>query len=116
MQMIPRRESLHLAETRMIESARKDKVTIEPPLPRRHLRKRHPHLESDPSFLRQNTHRTNRANEPDDRVEEFKDLRIFPAEMFRQGVPAAGVRLILVREKACAFRATPQRRTFARSE
>ena len=78
MQMIARRKSLHLAKPRMIEPASEDQMSVEPPLSRRHLRKRHPNLEGNPRLFRDNPDWTNRANEGDHRVEEFSNLRAFP--------------------------------------
>ena len=104
--------SLHFAKARMIEPASEHQMSVEPPLSRRHLRERHPHLESNPRLFRENPDWTNGANERDHRVEEFSNLRAFPSEMILQRMACAGMRLVPVREHATAFPAAPQRRQF----
>ena len=108
--MIPRRDRLHPAKSRMLQPAREDEVTVEPLCARRHLRERHPHLESDPRLFGQNAHRTDRPDRRYDRVEERADFRPFALEMLFEVRPAAGMRLIAIRELAAALLAAPERR------
>ena len=110
MQVISGRERLDAAEARVVETSGKDKVTIEPAPARSDLRKGHSYLKCDPRLLGQDSHRANRPDCRDDVVEQRPDRRWLAAEVVGERVPAAGVRLIAIREDASAFPASPQTR------
>ncbi len=89
--MIPGRDCLNPAKTRMLESACQHEVIIQPICARCHLGKRHAHLESDPRLLRKNTDRAERSQRRRYLVEERFDFRPLALEMMFQIISTAGV-------------------------
>ena len=108
-QVIARRERLDAAEARVIETSGQHHVPVQPAAPRRHLREGHPHLEGDPRLLRQNLYRADRSDSGHYLPIQRANRRRLAAEVMRERVPAARVRLIAVGEDPPAFAAAPQR-------
>ena len=73
-QVIPGRERLDLAKSWTLHTSGQNEVAIEPLPSRRDLRKRHPHLERNSRFLRQNADRTDAPDLGANGVEEAADL------------------------------------------
>ena len=57
-QMISRGESFDAAKARVLQASRQDDVAVDPILPDDECGETHPHLESDPRFLRKDDHRS----------------------------------------------------------
>jgi len=115
MDVIPWRNGLHCAKARVRDSARKNHVSIQPFQSGSDLCERHPHLKSDPSFLRKYPNWTNLAKSGNDCVEERADLRRLATKMMGEVMSTAGVRLVAVRETSPALFALPKRPLFISS-
>src|SRR5687768_16136035 len=57
MDVVARRDRLHLRERRIVRAPREDEVAEHPPPPHRQLGERHPRLEGDPALLGKDRHR-----------------------------------------------------------
>jgi len=75
----------------MLEPPREDHMPIKPATSRGYLRERHPYLEGNSSFFRQNPDRTDIPDGRNYLVEQRLNLGAFPVEMMREVVPAARV-------------------------
>jgi hypothetical protein len=106
------RDGLHVAETRVLQAARKHNVAVEPVRPRCDLREGHSHLESNPSLLRKDAHRPDCANCRNDLFEKRPNFWPLAAEVMVETVSPAGVRLVSVREIPAAFLTLPKRAMF----
>ena len=114
--MVTRRDGLHLAEARVLDPPCQHDVTVEPIRSRRDLRERHAHLESNPSLLWKDPHRSESANCCNDLIEKRSDFRALPAEVIPQAVSPAGVRLVSVREIPSALLTLPKGTIFHAGE
>jgi len=91
----------------MIESACQNYMTIQPPWLRRHLRKRHAHLESNARFLWQNPDWANPPNGCYDLVKQSTNLWRLMAEVMIEVVSSACMRLVPVGKPSAALRTLP---------
>lgn len=108
--VIARRDRLNLSKPWMRDAPRQHDVPVQPPSPRRHLRKRHPDLKGDARLLRQDADRPNGSTRGDDGVVERANSGILSDEMFGDPMAAAaGMRLIPIRKEPRALRAAPER-------
>jgi len=73
----------------MLEAPREDHMPIKPIRSRGYLRERHPHLEGNPGFFRQNPDRPDIADSSNHLVEQRSNLGPFPLEVMGEVVPAA---------------------------
>lgn len=107
--VVPRRKSFDPAKARMFEAPRENDVAVDPVSPNHKRREAHSDLESDPRFLRKHGDRPVLSGDREQFVEDRADFGRLALEMRRERGPAAGVRLITVREPPPAIRAAPQR-------
>jgi len=107
-EVIPRRKRLDPAKARVFEASGQDYVPIQPSLPRRDLGERHSHLKRDAGLLGENAHRADCPDGGDHPVKERPNRGRFAAEVMRERVPAAGMRLIPIGELASALLALPE--------
>jgi hypothetical protein len=108
-QMVARRERLDPTEAGMLEPSGENEVAIQPVATWSDLRERHAHLECDPRFLGKDPDRAQFFDRGDNSPVECANLGRLAPKMVRQRVPAAGVRLVAIREESAAFRTSPQR-------
>jgi hypothetical protein len=108
MQVIAGRERLHLTEARVVEAPRKNDMPVEPTAPRRDLRKGHAHLKGNPGFLRQNPYGSNRPNGGHHFLVERANQGRLAVKVMGEREPAAGMRLVAIREHPFASLASPQ--------
>src|ERR1041385_4722119 len=80
-QMISRRESLDAGKARMLEAARKNKMTDKIIAPHLDRDERHAHLKSNSRLLRQHLHRTARLNDLHQRIEQFTHVLALTVEV-----------------------------------
>ena len=109
MHVVARRDGLDVAKARMLKASGEHDMSVQPLLPRCHLRGGHPNLKSNAGFLRQNPHRADRLHRLDKVVEKRVNFRRFSAKVMSKVIAAARVRLIAVRKVTPAGLATPQR-------
>ena len=93
----------------MRQTPREDDVTIEPPLARRDLRKRHANLKRDARLFRKDDDGAALANRTPYRPVELAHDRAGPLKMVREVVTSTRVRLIAVGEAPPAARTRPHR-------
>src|SRR5262245_11514812 len=109
MKVIARREGFDFSKSRALQAAGQHDMAVEPSSPRRHLGKRHSHLERDSRLFGQHTNGADGPNGGDDRIEERAYFGRFALKVVGQAVSAASVRLIAVRKDAATVRTAPQR-------
>src|SRR4051812_7461165 len=107
--MVPRRERLHGAEARMLETPRQNYVTVDPCPPWRQLRERHAHLKRDARLLGKDSHVADRPDHADRLVVERADRRGLAGEVMVEIVAPTSVRLVSVRKRPTALPALPER-------
>jgi hypothetical protein len=107
MNVVTRRDGLHLAKAGVLEPPRKHNVAVQPIRPRCDLRERHPHLESNARLLWKDAHRSDFANRRNDSLEKCPNFRPLAAEVMLKTESPAGVRLVSVREIPTAFLTLP---------
>lgn len=108
MQVVSWRERFDLSEPRVLEPPREDDVAVEPALTRRDLSERHADLECDAGLFRKNDDGPERTNGRDDEIIDLAHDRVASDEVVLEVVQPAGMRLVPIRERAVAHRATPE--------
>ena len=108
MQVVSWRERFDLSEPRVLEPAREDDVAVEPALTWRDLSERHADLECDAGLFRENDDGSERTNGCDNEIIDLAHDRVAPDEVVLEVVQPAGMRLVPIRERAVALRATPK--------
>jgi hypothetical protein len=109
MDVVSRRNCVNTPESRMLQSARKNDMPVNPPQTRSQLREGHAHLKRDACFFRQHGHWTAAPNCLEHGIKDRADFRRLAVKMRVQVVRAAEVRLIAVCETPVATRTFPKR-------
>jgi hypothetical protein len=106
--MIPGRESLDAAKTRMLEPSRQNDVAIDPIPQNDKGGEAHAHLERDPRLLGQDRDGAVQFGDATQLVEDRANVPRFSFEMQCERVTTARMRLIAISELPFAIRASPQ--------
>ena len=94
----------------MLQASRKHNVAIQPAGAWSDLRERHADLKGGTCLLGENGHRTERSDRGRDGIEQRANVRSLAAEVMREIIHAARVRLVAIRKGAVTLRTTPERR------
>jgi len=89
MNVVPGRNGIYAAESRVLHSARQNDMTVHPSQTRSQLRERHAHLKRDARFFRQHGHRSAAPDGLEHRVKDRTDFRRLAFKMRLQIVLAA---------------------------
>ena len=108
-QVVSRREGFYARKARVIEPAREHEVTYQVITAHRNRDERHPDLEGDPGFLRQNLYRTALLDHRGQGVEQLAHLLTLADEMRFEANVATRMTLVAVGEASATLRTLPKR-------